>query len=174
MFSKFVISVALLILLSLSIGILNAIGDRAKDNGDIFIINYDNFDGDVDDISTTTQVPREEGYIDMDEIVHVCNTSFITPLSVLQQFNTTGKLLDETDRTSMCFIRCFFEKTGILDNYKLNVDLVRKYMWPATGDSIEYCEAQGKDEVNPCIRIYVIIQCCMIRALTDARNKPMV
>lgn len=80
MFIKIQISVALLTVLGMSHGLISAFSDRARDNGDIFIINYDSFDGDVDDISTTTQAPREAGYIDFDEIMHVCNASFVTPM----------------------------------------------------------------------------------------------
>ncbi|KAH8310270.1 hypothetical protein KR044_000333 [Drosophila immigrans] len=170
---KIRICVALFSVLSLSFG-SQALEDHAKDNGDIYIINYDSFDGDIDDISTTTQAPRDPDFIDFDEIIRICNASFVTPLSNTILFNTTGKLLDENDRTSMCYFRCFFEKAGLMDNFKLNVDLVRKYLWPATGDSIEYCESQAMDEANACVRGYAITQCIMVRALTDARNKPMV
>ncbi|EDW81324.1 Odorant-binding protein 84a [Drosophila willistoni] len=148
--------------------------DHAKDNGDIFIINYDTFDGDLDDITTTTQAPREPDYIDFDEITHMCNQSFIIPVSYAFQFNNTDAVLDDKDLTSMCYFRCFFERSGLMENFKFNVDLVRKYLWPATGDSIEYCEGLAKDEENPCRRTYTIAKCAMLRAATDARNKPMV
>ncbi|XP_034115789.1 general odorant-binding protein 84a [Drosophila albomicans] len=166
------ICVALFAVLSLSC--VQALEDHAKDNGDIYIINYDSFDGDMDDISTTTEAPRDPDFIDFDEVIRICNASFVTPLSNTILFNTTGKLLDENDRTSMCYFRCFFEKAGLMDNFKLNVELVRKYLWPATGDSIEHCESQAMDETNACVRAYAITQCIMMRALTDARNKPMV
>ncbi|KAH8404147.1 hypothetical protein KR215_010668 [Drosophila sulfurigaster] len=191
----FRICVALFAVLSLSC--VQALEDHAKDNGDIYIINYDSFDGDMDDISTTTEAPRDPDFIDFDEVIRICNASFVTPLCESGQeyfpyvldlnicislhlaantilFNTTGKLLDENDRTSMCYFRCFFEKAGLMDNFKLNVELVRKYLWPATGDSIEHCESQAMDETNACVRAYAITQCIMMRALTDARNKPMV
>ncbi|XP_062121845.1 general odorant-binding protein 84a isoform X1 [Drosophila sulfurigaster albostrigata] len=103
-----------------------------------------------------------------------CALEFLVPYANTILFNTTGKLLDENDRTSMCYFRCFFEKAGLMDNFKLNVELVRKYLWPATGDSIEHCESQAMDETNACVRAYAITQCIMMRALTDARNKPMV
>lgn len=73
-------TVALLAVLSISLGFVWTLENRAKDNGDIYIINYDSFDGDVDDISTTTEAPRSEDYIDFDEISRQCNASFITPL----------------------------------------------------------------------------------------------
>ncbi|XP_034132872.1 general odorant-binding protein 84a isoform X2 [Drosophila guanche] len=170
----YVKTLAVVALLSLGMCTIKALQDHAKDNGDIFIINYDSFDGDVDDISTTTQAPREAGYVDLDEVVRNCNASFITPMSNVLQFNTTGALPDEKDKTSMCYFHCFFEKSGLMDNYKLNADLVRKYVWPATGDSIEACEKQGKDEANACERGYAIIKCVVLRSLTDARNIPVV
>ncbi|XP_017049126.1 general odorant-binding protein 84a isoform X2 [Drosophila ficusphila] len=163
-------------LLSLcSVGCVKALQDQAKDNGDIFIINYDSFDGDIDDISTTTPAPREADYVDFEEVNRNCNASFITSSSNVLQFNSTGELPDDKDKaTSMCYFNCFFEKSGLMTDYKLNSDLVRKYVWPATGDSIEACEAEGKDETNACVRGYSIVKCVFIRALTDARNKPTV
>ncbi|KAI8046542.1 general odorant-binding protein 84a isoform X2 [Drosophila gunungcola] len=161
--------------LSLSLHCGRALQDHAKDNGDVFIINYDSFDGDVDDVSTTTPAPREADYIDFDEVNRNCNASFITSTSNVLQFNSTGELPDDKDKaTSMCYFNCFFEKSGLMTDYKLNTDLVRKYVWPATGDSIEACEAEGKDETNACVRGYAIVKCVVIRALTDARNKPTV
>ncbi|XP_001359755.3 general odorant-binding protein 84a isoform X4 [Drosophila pseudoobscura] len=170
----YVKTLAVVALLSLSLCTIKALQDHAKDNGDIFIINYDSFDGDVDDISTTTIAPRAADYVDFDEVMHYCNASFITPMSNVLQFNTTGALPDENDKTSMCYFHCFFEKAGLMDNYKLNADLVRKYVWPATGDSIEVCENEGKDVTNSCGRGFAIIKCVVLRALTDARNNPVV
>ncbi|XP_034664474.1 general odorant-binding protein 84a isoform X2 [Drosophila subobscura] len=103
-----------------------------------------------------------------------CADENLIPYANVLQFNTTGALPDEKDKTSMCYFHCFFEKSGLMDNYKLNADLVRKYVWPATGDSIEACEKQGKDEANACERGYAIIKCVVLRALTDARNIPVV
>ncbi|KAH8369164.1 hypothetical protein KR009_003248 [Drosophila setifemur] len=151
-----------------------ALQDQAKDNGDIFIINYDSFDGDLDDISTTTQAPREPDYVDFDEVNRICNASFITPMTNVLQFNSTADLPDENDKTSMCYFHCFFEKSNLMTDYKLNTDLIRKYVWPATGDSIEVCENEGKDNENTCERGYAIVKCVFTRALTDARNKPIV
>ncbi|KRF78912.1 general odorant-binding protein 84a isoform X2 [Drosophila virilis] len=108
------------------------------------------------------------------EVRTACAEEFLLPYANVLQFNTTGKLFDEKDMTSMCYFRCFFEKAGIIENFKLNPDVVRKYMWPATGDSIEFCESQAMDEQNACVRTYTIAQCAMMRALTDARNTPMV
>ncbi|EDW96386.2 general odorant-binding protein 84a isoform X2 [Drosophila yakuba] len=161
--------------LNLSLNCAKALQDHAKDNGDIFIINYDSFDGDVDDISTTTSAPRDADYVDFEEVIRNCNASFITSTTNVLQFNSTGELQDDKDRaTSMCYFHCFFEKSGLMTDYKLNTDLVRKYVWPATGDSVEACEAEGKDETNACMRGYAIVKCVFTRALTDARNKPTI
>nr|NP_001097700.2 Odorant-binding protein 84a, isoform C [Drosophila melanogaster]ABW08613.2 Odorant-binding protein 84a, isoform C [Drosophila melanogaster] len=166
---------AVIAFLILSPNCARALQDHAKDNGDIFIINYDSFDGDVDDISTTTSAPREADYVDFDEVNRNCNASFITSMTNVLQFNNTGDLPDDKDKvTSMCYFHCFFEKSGLMTDYKLNTDLVRKYVWPATGDSVEACEAEGKDETNACMRGYAIVKCVFTRALTDARNKPTV
>ncbi|XP_030374255.1 general odorant-binding protein 84a [Scaptodrosophila lebanonensis] len=165
----------LLLALLVTIVAVEALVDRARDNGDIYIVSHYTFDGDIDDISTTTPKPADPDYIDFDEITHICNASFITPISNVLTFNSTGSLPDDNDTTSMCYFRCFFEKSGLMDNFKLNAELVRKYVWPATGDSIEYCESQGKEtETNGCIRGFAIVKCVMLRALTDARNKPTV
>ncbi|XP_023033995.1 general odorant-binding protein 84a [Drosophila willistoni] len=103
-----------------------------------------------------------------------CAEEFLVPYAYAFQFNNTDAVLDDKDLTSMCYFRCFFERSGLMENFKFNVDLVRKYLWPATGDSIEYCEGLAKDEENPCRRTYTIAKCAMLRAATDARNKPMV
>jgi len=81
MYSGLVQTCAVVAFLSLSLNYARALQDHAKDNGDIFIINYDSFDGDVDDISTTTPAPREADYVDFEEVNRNCNASFITSSS---------------------------------------------------------------------------------------------
>jgi len=81
MYSALVRACAVIAFLILSPNCARALQDHAKDNGDIFIINYDSFDGDVDDISTTTSAPREADYVDFDEVNRNCNASFITSMS---------------------------------------------------------------------------------------------
>ncbi|XP_039493985.1 general odorant-binding protein 84a isoform X1 [Drosophila santomea] len=104
-----------------------------------------------------------------------CADENMIPYANVLQFNSTGELPDDKDKaTSMCYFHCFFEKSGLMTDYKLNTDLVRKYVWPATGDSVEACEAEGKDETNACMRGYAIVKCVFTRALTDARNKPTI
>ncbi|XP_017037563.1 general odorant-binding protein 84a isoform X1 [Drosophila kikkawai] len=103
-----------------------------------------------------------------------CADENLIPYANVLQFNITGELPDDKDKTSMCYFNCFFEKSGLMKDYKLNKDLVRKYVWPATGDSIQVCEDEGKEELNACERGYAIVKCVFVRALTDARNKPTV
>ncbi|XP_037944299.1 general odorant-binding protein 84a-like [Teleopsis dalmanni] len=80
---------------------------------------------------------------DLEAVTNLCNSSFSIPIDYLEEFNNTGELPDIIDKTGMCFIRCFYEKSGFIDNWALNVELIRQYMWPATGDSISYCQEQG-------------------------------
>ncbi|XP_017967878.1 general odorant-binding protein 84a isoform X1 [Drosophila navojoa] len=126
------------------------------------------------DIDPDTPEVQSQFHARFLEVRTACAEEFLLPYAYVLQFNNTGKLADETDLTSMCYFRCFFEKSGIVENFKLVPSIVRKYIWPATGDSIEYCESQGISEPNACKRTYAIVQCAMMRALTDARNKPMV
>ncbi|XP_023176726.1 general odorant-binding protein 84a isoform X2 [Drosophila hydei] len=130
----------------------------------------------ADDLQVESDTPemQSEFHAHFLEARTACAEEFLLPYAHVLQFNNTGKLADEKDMTSMCYFRCFFEKAGLVENFKLNPNVVRKYMWPATGDSIEYCESQGVNEKNACVRTYSIAQCAMTRALTDARNKPMV
>ncbi|XP_037944300.1 general odorant-binding protein 84a [Teleopsis dalmanni] len=140
----------------------------AKDNGDIYVIKISSYN-----FTVTTEMPTKNA-TDLEAVTNLCNSSFSIPIDYLEEFNNTGELPDIIDKTGMCFIRCFYEKSGFIDNWALNVELIRQYMWPATGDSISYCQEQGKNEVNACVRTYAIAKCLMIRAIVDARNKPVV
>uniref|UniRef100_A0A1A9VQK7 Uncharacterized protein n=1 Tax=Glossina austeni TaxID=7395 RepID=A0A1A9VQK7_GLOAU len=111
--------------------------------------------------------------VDFDDVIEECNSSFSIPTDYLTSFNSSGSLPDVTDKTGMCFLRCFYEKSGFIKNWKLSDAKIRKYMWPATGDSIEICEQEKSNEPNACVRLYSIIKCLMLRALVDARNKPV-
>ncbi|XP_067615275.1 general odorant-binding protein 84a-like [Eurosta solidaginis] len=115
----------------------------------------------------------EQGF-NFTEVVKECNSSFTIPLEYMQQFNETAELPNTTDKTGMCFLRCYMETTGIIRNWKLNRSLIRKTMWPATGDSIPVCEKEGANETCPCKRSYAIAKCLMIRAIVDAPSKPIV
>ncbi|XP_053947519.1 general odorant-binding protein 84a-like [Anastrepha ludens] len=111
---------------------------------------------------------------DYKEVVRICNASFTVPLEYMQRFNETAELPNTTDKTGMCFMRCYMENAGLLRNWQLNRALIMQTMWPATGDSIPVCQNEGSRETCPCKRAYAIAKCLMIRALVDARNKPIV
>nr|ALS40412.1 general odorant binding protein 84a-like protein-1 [Zeugodacus tau]QKN21561.1 odorant-binding protein [Zeugodacus tau] len=111
---------------------------------------------------------------DFQDVVRTCNASFTIPLEYIQRFNETAELPNTTDKTGMCFLKCYMEKTGLLRNWQLNSTLIRQTMWPATGDSIPVCQNEGSRETCPCKRTYAIAKCLMLRALVDARNKPIV
>nr|QKN21113.1 odorant-binding protein [Bactrocera correcta] len=116
---------------------------------------------------------NETGF-DFQEVVRTCNASYTIPLEYIQQFNETAELPNITDKTGMCFLRCYMEKTGLLRDWQLNPTLIRQTMWPATGDSLPVCQNEGSRETCPCKRTYAIAKCLMLRALVDARNKPLV
>ncbi|XP_037817866.1 general odorant-binding protein 84a [Lucilia sericata] len=153
---------------------------KAKDNGSIYITNEESFLKDIKQStdaallsSTTTNMPENPNFINFDELISLCNSSFYIPMQYYVQFNTTGQLPDLVDKTGMCFVRCVYEKSGLIDNWKLNAEKIRANIWPATGDSIEVCEKEGAKEKNACVRTYAIAKCLTLRALVDARNKPM-
>nr|XP_014097710.1 general odorant-binding protein 84a [Bactrocera oleae] len=127
-------------------------------------------------METTTPSVRAANVsgFDFEEVVRTCNASFTVPLEYIQQFNETAELPNITDKTGMCFLKCYMENTGLLRNWQLNPTLIRQTMWPATGDSIPVCQNEGSRETCPCKRTYAIAKCLMLRALVDARNKPIV
>ncbi|XP_018787917.1 PREDICTED: general odorant-binding protein 84a-like [Bactrocera latifrons] len=116
---------------------------------------------------------NETGF-DFLEVVRTCNASYTIPLEYIQQFNETAELPNITDKTGMCFLKCYMEKSGLLRDWQLNPTLIRQTMWPATGDSLPVCQNEGSRETCPCKRTYAIAKCLMLRALVDARNKPLV
>ncbi|XP_061389504.1 general odorant-binding protein 84a [Musca vetustissima] len=159
--------------------------EKVKDNGDIYVVNEDKFLRDQqqliqkeyatteESIWITTPPPIDTNIIDFDRMIALCNSSFSIPMDYYRTFNTTAALPDTVDKTGMCFLRCLYEKSGILENWKLNRTKIRLNIWPATGDSIEVCEKEGSNEKNPCVRAYDIAKCLTIRALVDARNQPL-
>ncbi|XP_073843239.1 odorant-binding protein 84a [Musca autumnalis] len=142
--------------------------DKAKDNENEYVTT---------DGASTSRTPsppiQDANIIDFDGIIALCNSSFSIPMDYYRTFNTTAALPDVVDKTGMCFLRCLYEKSGLLENWKLNENKIRLNMWPATGDSIEVCEMEGANETNPCVRAYDIAKCLTLRALVDARNQPL-
>nr|AWY62807.1 odorant binding protein [Liriomyza trifolii] len=111
---------------------------------------------------------------DFPELMKICNASFSIPISDVENFHNTGELPDTSDKTGMCYIRCMWEKSGLINNWVLNADLIRSHIWPATGDALDVCANTGIDEQNACVRTYMIARCLMMRSIVDAQNKPTV
>ncbi|XP_011206667.2 general odorant-binding protein 84a [Bactrocera dorsalis] len=126
------------------------------------------------EMTTPTAGAANETGFDFEEVVRTCNASYTIPLEYIQQFNETAELPNITDKTGMCFLKCYMEKTGLLRDWQLNPTLIRQTMWPATGDSLPVCQNEGSRETCPCKRTYAIAKCLTLRALVDARNKPLV
>ncbi|XP_055377920.1 general odorant-binding protein 84a [Condylostylus longicornis] len=112
--------------------------------------------------------------LNIDNIVSSCNDSYKITIDFLEAFNSTAEFPDETDKTPMCFIRCLYERTGIIKEGNLDRNQIVKLMWPATGDSVEVCQKEGDNEKNACLRAYLKGKCLMIRSIVDARNKPKI
>ncbi|XP_065354599.1 general odorant-binding protein 84a [Calliphora vicina] len=153
---------------------------KAKNNGDTYIVAEETFLKDIKQsteaalLSTTsTSSSEKSNMINLDDMISTCNTSFYIPMQYYVKFNRTGELPDLVDKTGMCFIRCVFEKSGFIENWKLNAEKIRANIWPATGDSIEVCEKEGAKENNACVRTYAIAKCLTLRSLVDARNNPV-
>ncbi|TMW50061.1 hypothetical protein DOY81_004871 [Sarcophaga bullata] len=159
---------------------------KAKDNGDIYMVDEDKFIKEIrkqmqtesilnsdynENLSTTTTIPSDR--VNFDEIISICNSSFSIPMHYYKVFNTTATLPDLVDKTGMCFIRCLFEKSGFIENWKLNAKKIRENIWPAMGDTMEVCEKQGSNETNACVRAFAMANCLKIRSLVDARNNPI-
>uniref|UniRef100_W8BDG8 Pheromone-binding protein-related protein 4 n=2 Tax=Ceratitis capitata TaxID=7213 RepID=W8BDG8_CERCA len=159
-----------IILLLLQFGIMSSGAADAQTN----LTN--NASDQLQAVENTTPMVEEEHEMgfDFDAVVRTCNASFAIPLELIQRFNETAELPNTTDKTGMCFLKCYMEGTGLLRNWQLNRSLIRQTMWPATGDSIPVCQEEGSRESCPCKRTYAIAKCLMIRALVDARNKPIV
>ncbi|XP_058983969.1 general odorant-binding protein 84a-like [Musca domestica] len=159
--------------------------EKAKDNGDIYVVSEEKFLREHQFIIEKEYITTEESIvsstpshldaniIDFDRVIATCNSSFSIPMDHYRTFNTTAELPDVVDKTGMCFLRCLYEKSGLLENWKLDTTKIRLNIWPATGDSIEVCEMEGANEKNPCVRAYDIAKCLTIRALVDARNQPL-
>ncbi|XP_018801147.1 PREDICTED: general odorant-binding protein 84a [Bactrocera latifrons] len=146
--------------------IMVSVEDRAKDNGDIFVQHREQRECVAPIMVHANGSNSSE---DMD-VAHICNNSFSIPSDYIVQFNRNGDLPETVDKTGMCFIRCYFEKAGLIKNWQLNKDLIMQTMWPIKADSIAFCEPEEKQEMNACVRSYAIAKCLMKRGFQDTCN----
>ncbi|XP_067615285.1 general odorant-binding protein 84a isoform X2 [Eurosta solidaginis] len=148
---------------------------RPRDNGDIYVRRSDQIANSKTSTNENGQPivlqENNNSSVNVEEIMNICNSSFSIPIDYIIQFNTTGELPDTTDKTGMCYIRCYFEKSGLIENWKLNKDLVMSVMWPIMYDSIDACEREEKNEINACVRTYAIAKCLMTRTLYNVHNQ---
>nr|AYN70651.1 odorant-binding protein 84a2 [Bactrocera minax] len=143
--------------------IMISIQDRAKDNGDIFVQHKEQQECVRPIIVQANDSISSEGT----DVVLMCNSSFSIPSDYIAQFNMNGALSDTLDKTGMCFIRCYFEKAGLIKNWQLNKDMIMQTMRLIKANSIEFCEPEAKQETNACIRTYAIAKCLMKRGFED-------
>nr|QKN21223.1 odorant-binding protein [Zeugodacus cucurbitae] len=141
--------------------------DRAKNNGDIFVQHKEQRECVAPILVQTNDSISNEGA----DVLDMCNSSFSIPMDYIVQFNTNGALSETADKTGMCFLRCYFEKMGLIKAWQLNKDLIMQTMRPIKADSIEFCEPTAKQEVNACVRTYGIAKCLMKRGFDDTCNQ---
>ncbi|XP_055542611.1 general odorant-binding protein 84a [Wyeomyia smithii] len=106
----------------------------------------------------------------MEDIYAECNKTFIITMDYLTELNDTGSFPDETDKTPMCFMRCFLQQRAILnEDDKINKDQAVATGWVQNGDTIDECL---QDMVgSPCERAYFLVRCVSTRHLVDGRSK---
>ncbi|XP_053695515.1 general odorant-binding protein 84a [Sabethes cyaneus] len=106
----------------------------------------------------------------MEEIYTECNQTFIITMDYLAELNDTGSFPDETDKTPMCFMRCFLQQRGILnENDKINKEQAIATGWVQNGDTIDDCL---QDMIGgTCERAYFLVRCVSTRRLVEGRSK---
>lgn len=57
----------------------------------------------------------------------------------LVDLNTTGAFPDETDKTPMCFIRCYLNNVGILKEDELDRDKAIEMEWSTSDEALDEC-----------------------------------
>lgn len=65
-----------------------------------------------------------------------------TTLDYLIELNTTGAFPDETDKTPMCYIRCYLENVGILKDDELDRDKAMQMAWSSSDESLDECNKE--------------------------------
>ncbi|XP_058823367.1 general odorant-binding protein 84a [Topomyia yanbarensis] len=106
----------------------------------------------------------------LEEIYSECNKTFIITMDYLSELNDTGSFPDETDKTPMCFMRCFLQKNGILtEDDKINKELAISAGWVKNGETIDEClqDMTGSE----CERAYFLARCVSTRSLVEGRSK---
>ncbi|XP_062554429.1 general odorant-binding protein 84a [Armigeres subalbatus] len=106
----------------------------------------------------------------VEDIYTECNKTFAISMDYLNELNDTGSFPDETDKSPMCFIRCFLQKGGIVtEDDKVNKEQALAVGWVRNGETIDDClqEMTG----NACERSYYLMRCVSTRHLVEGRSK---
>ncbi|XP_059610264.1 general odorant-binding protein 84a [Phlebotomus argentipes] len=105
------------------------------------------------------------------EAMVACNESFRTTEEFLQELNKTGSFPDESDKTPMCFLKCYLEKTSIIsDEGDINDEKVLVMFPTLTTDGIDDCKKEMDHTNNVCEKVYFLVRCVMTRMLVDGRS----
>lgn len=76
----------------------------------------------------------------MQEATSQCNESFHIKQEFLQELNDTGSFPDESDKTAMCFIKCYLETIGVwTKDYKVNKEKMILMYQLDSDDIIDDC-----------------------------------
>ncbi|XP_055313366.1 general odorant-binding protein 84a [Sitodiplosis mosellana] len=108
--------------------------------------------------------------LDQEAIMQMCNESFRTSMEYLDELNSTGAFPDETDKTPMCYIRCYLDAVGIIKDDELNREKANEMAWATSEDTLEECEKEVTDKTNPCEKAYFLTRCVMMRNIVDMRT----
>ena len=98
-------------------------------------------------ISTSSKMESSEEINDksrsefnVSEAVTECNMTSIISIDYLKELNDTGSFPDETEKTPMCFMKCYLEKADILlSDGKVNKERAVSMLWKDAGDSVDEC-----------------------------------
>uniref|UniRef100_A0A1B0DAQ8 Uncharacterized protein n=1 Tax=Phlebotomus papatasi TaxID=29031 RepID=A0A1B0DAQ8_PHLPP len=75
------------------------------------------------------------------EAMVACNESFRTSEEFLQELNKTGSFPEEADKTPMCFLKCYLEKTAVIsDEGDINEEKVHEIYPTLASDGIDDCK----------------------------------
>ncbi|XP_031621349.1 general odorant-binding protein 84a [Contarinia nasturtii] len=107
--------------------------------------------------------------LDQMAIMQHCNESFRTTMEYLEDLNSTGSFPDETDKTPMCYIRCYLDAVGILKDDELNLERANEMQWSTCEETIPECQKEVADRTNPCEKAYFLTRCVMMRNIVDMR-----
>lgn len=72
-------------------------------------------------------------------------------LAYLVDLNTTGAFPDETDKTPMCFVRCYLNNVGILKEDELDRDKAVEMAWATSEEALDDCNKEVAGETGFCI-----------------------